>query len=140
MYDYYYYLTILLRKYNFVSDFVPKNATANFIFYRQKDLGKEEEEKRRKEDCPAKILHFTYFPLILLPLLFFILIIILFLLWRTGCCESRYDSFNAPNYQIALSFKTIKTLLMRYFNSIKVIAYTYSRLWNQFELNIVFNQ
>lgn len=135
MNDYYYYLTLLLRKYNFVSDFVPKNATANFIFYRQKDLGKEEEEKRRKEDCPAKILHFTYFPLILLPLLLFILIIILFLLWRTGCCESRYDSFNAPTYQIiiALSFKAIKALLMRYLNSIKFIAYTYSRLWIQWK-------
>lgn len=73
-----------------VSDFVPKNATANFIFYRQKELGKEEEERRRKEERPAKILHFTYFPLILLPIVFFIFVIILFLLWRTGCCETRY--------------------------------------------------
>uniref|UniRef100_A0A1B6FXL1 Uncharacterized protein n=1 Tax=Cuerna arida TaxID=1464854 RepID=A0A1B6FXL1_9HEMI len=63
------------------NDFVPKNATANFIFYRQKNLGVKEEEKRKKEEYPGKIIHSSSFYLMFIPWLMFICLAVAFLTW-----------------------------------------------------------
>uniref|UniRef100_A0A1B6MEN4 Uncharacterized protein n=1 Tax=Graphocephala atropunctata TaxID=36148 RepID=A0A1B6MEN4_9HEMI len=74
------------------NDFVPKNATANFIFYRQKSLGMKEEEKRIKEEHPGKIIHSSSFYFVLITLLLFMCLPISFLAWRKNkcswCCEN----------------------------------------------------
>uniref|UniRef100_A0A1B6JVD7 Uncharacterized protein n=1 Tax=Homalodisca liturata TaxID=320908 RepID=A0A1B6JVD7_9HEMI len=65
------------------NDFVPKNATANFIFYGQKNLGVKEEEKLKKEEHPGKIIHLSSFYLMFIPWLIFICLSVAYLTWTS---------------------------------------------------------
>ncbi|XP_054276570.1 uncharacterized protein LOC128995578 [Macrosteles quadrilineatus] len=70
-------------------DFVPKNSTANFIFYRQRDLDKHIQETKKNQTDTGRIFRFPYFPLIVVTWVIFILILCIFLMWRSGRCFCR---------------------------------------------------